>query len=205
MPASSVRHPLVVLVWLLPPEYLYRVKSDEPHPDSRAALRARRLEASLAVATHWLRERWSAFDAPLHGDTVLRLATTEDLAALQVYVDVLMRRDYYMTPKQLRDAVTRHETYVLAIDGILIAIAIVCGQGTLVNLVVHPLARGLGLGRVILNALELHRIRVKTNQSTGDPTGFYTRCGWHLTIRDPHRPHIAECSPDAPRHPENSP
>jgi hypothetical protein len=63
---------------------------------------------------------------------------------------------------------------------------------------VHPYARGLGIGRLLVDAVDVDRIRVKTDMSSGDPAGFYTRLGYRDRGADPARPHVHDYTRAAP-------
>ena len=61
------------------------------------------------------------------------------------------------------------------------AVGICTGTDSLIHLLVHPDCRGHGIGKEILKKLNPQVIRSKSDQSTGDPTGFYLRNGYEIT------------------------
>ncbi len=114
---------------------------------------------------------------------VLRKAMPSDLAPLEFFFDTALRRDYFVRRGQLADLLKseRHEVYVAEIDLVLVGVAITTRGARLVNALVHPAYRGLGIGRELVGASGAREVRAKVDMSTGDPRGFYRSLGFAAT------------------------
>lgn len=113
----------------------------------------------------------------------IRPATRADLAPLTFFFDTALRNDYFMRRGQLNDmlASTCHQVYIAAIDCVLVGIAITTRHTRLVNVLVHPAYRGVGIGRALLDHTRATEVRVKRDMHTGDPRGFYAALGFRST------------------------
>ncbi len=123
---------------------------------------------------------------------ILRRAGATDLKPLEFFFDTLLRNDYFLRRGQLAEMLDDgyHEVYVAEIDAVLVGAAITTGGARLVNVLIHPAYRGIGLGSALLNFSRAWEVRVKTDVSAGDPRGFYRRAGFRSVARDAARPHI---------------
>ncbi|MEW6250261.1 MAG: GNAT family N-acetyltransferase [Planctomycetota bacterium] len=110
----------------------------------------------------------------------VRPATPADAIPLQFFIDTALRRDYFVRRGQLVEMLrgTRHQVWVAEIDTILVGFAVTTRGTRLVNALVHPAYRGLGIGRALVNQTGASEARVKLNMSTGDPRGFYEAIGF---------------------------
>lgn len=113
----------------------------------------------------------------------VRPANLSDATPLTFFFDTILRRDYFMKRGQLTDmlANTRHTIYVAELDSVLVGIAIRTSGTRLVNVLVHPAYRGLGIGGALVNASGASEVRAKLDMSTGDPTSFYLDLGFIRT------------------------
>lgn len=110
----------------------------------------------------------------------IRRATGEDLAPLSFFFDTLLRRDYFVRRRQLAELLTagRHAVFIAEVDGVLIAVAVVSRGARLINLLVHPAYRGLGIGRAMIEHTGVSEVRAKCDMRNGDPRGFYAALGF---------------------------
>jgi GNAT superfamily N-acetyltransferase len=122
----------------------------------------------------------------------VRLARQSDLVPLNFFFDAHLRRDYFMRRGQLEDYVKgrHHEVYVAEIDTVLVGVAITTRGSRLVNALVHPAYRGLGIGRALVNHSGVTEVRAKSDMSTGDAHGFYRSLGFVPTDSGNHKGNI---------------
>lgn len=110
----------------------------------------------------------------------VRPAVAADAAPLGFFFDTFLRRDYFLRRGQLEEMLRspRHQVFVAAIDDVLVGAAVLTRGSRLVNALVHPAYRGLGIGRALIEASGAREARVKRDMSTGDPRGFYAALGF---------------------------
>lgn len=123
----------------------------------------------------------------------IRDACEGDYDALESFLDDFLRRDYFIPRRQLREILTgRYHKSLLAVDGDqIVGVAIMTRRlRTLVNLLVRPCERKLGIGDALLSRLRVERIRVKTNVSDGDPTSYYLKRGYRMSPERTGKRHI---------------
>lgn len=113
----------------------------------------------------------------------VRPASRSDLVPLNFFVDTVLRRDYFLRRGQLEDLVTGryHQVYVAELDTVLVGIAVTTRGSRLINALVHPAYRGLGIGKALIDESGATEVRAKLDMSTGDPRGFYRRLGFVST------------------------
>lgn len=116
--------------------------------------------------------------APL--DLRLRRATPHDTEPLGFFFDTLLRRDYFLRRGQLADMLRSpyHEVYVAELGPVLVGVAITTRGARLVNALVHPAYRGLGIGRVLVHHSGATEVRAKLDMHAGDPRPFYESLGF---------------------------
>jgi GNAT superfamily N-acetyltransferase len=115
----------------------------------------------------------------------VRRARPSDLVPLGFFFDALLRRDYFLRRGQLQAmlASEHHEVYVAELDTILVGAAITTRGTQLVNTLVHPAYRRLGIGRALVEQSGAESVRAKLDMSAGDPRQFYEALGFEATGR----------------------
>lgn len=121
--------------------------------------------------------------APRPARLTVRPARRGDVVPLTFFFDTVLRRDYFMRRGQLEDLVNDryHQVYVAEIDQVLVGVAITTCGSRLVNALVHPAYRGLGIGKALVSFSGATEVRAKLDMSTGDPRGFYHSLGFVST------------------------
>lgn len=116
-------------------------------------------------------------------DLHVRPAAPEDLAPLQFFFDTALRRDYFVRRGQLAEILEgpSHDVFVAELDAVLVGVAIRSAGCRLINALIHPAYRGLGLGKALVLATGVTEARVKLDMSSGDPRGFYAALGFEST------------------------
>ena len=112
---------------------------------------------------------------------------------VQAFLDEHLRRDYFIPARQLREILVGryHRTLLAIARDELLGLAIMTRRlRTLVNLLVSPCERKRGIGDALLSRLRVERIRVKTNVSDGDPTGYYLNRGYRMSPERTGKKHI---------------
>ena len=99
----------------------------------------------------------------------VRPARECDLVPLTFFVDAVLRKDYFLRRGQLASMLRdrRHEILIAELDGVLVGVAILTRGAHLVNLLVHPAYRRLGIGRCLVERRA--SVSVKLDASSGDP------------------------------------
>lgn len=95
----------------------------------------------------------------------------------------MLRKDYFLRRGQLNEMLRgpHHRVYVAEIDGVLVGAAVMTRGTRLVNALVHPAYRGLGIGRALVQHSGATEVRAKLDMSSGDPRGFYAALGFTST------------------------
>lgn len=113
----------------------------------------------------------------------VREADASDVRPLQFFFDAMLRRDYFLRRGQLAEMVAgrRHRVLIAEIDCVLVGIVVLTRGSRLVNVLVHPAYRGLGIGRRLVEESGAQQVRVKRDMSGGDPRGFYESLGFEAS------------------------
>ncbi len=116
----------------------------------------------------------------------LRPAALTDREPLQFFFDTALRKDYFMRRGQLEDMLRgpHHQVFVAEIDTVLVGVAITTRGTRLVNALIHPAYRGLGIGQALIGYTGATEVRVKLDMSTGDPRSFYAALGFKPAQRN---------------------
>lgn len=113
----------------------------------------------------------------------IRPAVRSDRTAIQFFCDAILRNDYFVRRGQLKEMLAGrfHQVWVAEIDRVLVGIAVTTRGTRLVNALVHPAYRGLGVGRALVEASGAVEVRAKIDMRSGDPRGFYEAMGFRGT------------------------
>lgn len=141
---------------------------------------------------HSARTPGPAPDAASRPALTIRRARATDEAPLGFFFDTVLRRDYFLRRGQLHDMLTnrRHRVLIAELDGVLVGVAVLTRGARLVNALVHPAYRGLGIGGALVQQSGAHEVRAKLDMSSGDPRPFYAALGFRATGRSTGKPHI---------------
>lgn len=122
----------------------------------------------------------------------VRPAGAADAVPLGFFFDAVLRKDYFLRRGQLADMLRspHHQVYVAEIDAVLVGVAVTTRGTRLVNALVHPAYRGLGIGRALVQCSGATEVRAKIDMSSGDPREFYRRVGFESVGRDDQRSNI---------------
>jgi GNAT superfamily N-acetyltransferase len=139
----------------------------------------RPLRKTAKVATRSARGSVAAGPATL----TVRPASRRDLIPLGFFFDTALRKDYFIRRGQLEELLRgpHHRVYIAEIGRVLVGAAVTTRGSRLVNALVHPAYRGLGIGRELVEASGATEVRAKLDMSTGDPRGFYRNLGFKST------------------------
>jgi GNAT superfamily N-acetyltransferase len=113
-------------------------------------------------------------------ELALRPAARTDAVPLNFFFDSVLRKDYFLRRGQLTEMLhgPHHQVLVAEIGDILVGVAVTTRGTRLVNVLVHPAYRGLGIGLALVQATAATEVRAKLDMSTGDPRGFYRKLGF---------------------------
>ncbi|MBN2447093.1 MAG: GNAT family N-acetyltransferase [Phycisphaerae bacterium] len=113
----------------------------------------------------------------------VRPATPLDAQPLSFFFDTALRDDYFLRRGQLDEMLRgkHHTVFVAELDTILVGVAVQTAGTRLVNVLVHPAYRGLGIGRELVRIGGATEVRCKLDMSAGNPRGFYAALGFKPT------------------------
>ena len=116
----------------------------------------------------------------------VRPASEGDVVPLSFFFDTVLRKDYFLRRGQLADMLRSryHQVFVAEIDAVLVGVAVLTRGTCLVNALVHPAYRGLGIGRALVQHSGATEVRAKVDMSSGDPRDFYRTLGFKSVGRD---------------------
>jgi len=125
---------------------------------------------------------------------IYRKATIDDLKAIQDFTDWWLSgrgkakgaagavNDCFISTSQHRKYILKYLTMICIEENKVIAWAVLEPSGTLIHLFVAGNCRGKGIGKNMMNRLSPKQVRSKSNQSSGNPIGFYKKLGyWKMT------------------------
>ena len=113
--------------------------------------------------------------------------TLDDVLAVEHFADAVLRDDFFFRKGHWLSLLADRRVRLLAVRSRpeeepawseLMGVVVVYDDSTLHNLFLSKQWRGLGIGTMIVRSLSLSKIRVKTNMTAGDPTGFYRSLGF---------------------------
>ncbi len=120
-----------------------------------------------------------------------RDATIDDLKAVSRFTDFWLSGrgkrvqaagavdDCFISPSQHKKYICKYRTFICLEDLELVGWAVIEPSGTMIHMLVSGRHRGNGIGRQMMKLLSPKLVRSKSNQSTGNPIGFYNRLGYH--------------------------
>jgi N-acetylglutamate synthase-like GNAT family acetyltransferase len=113
----------------------------------------------------------------------VRSAGLPDLVPLTFFIDAVLRKDYFLRRGQLESMLRDryHEILIAELDTVLVGVAITTRGTHLVNLLVHPAYRKLGIGRCLIERSGAQSVSVKLDMSSGNPRAFYEALGFEST------------------------
>jgi GNAT superfamily N-acetyltransferase len=113
----------------------------------------------------------------------VRPAVRSDRVGIGFFFDAVLRNDYFLRRGQLKEMLDGrfHQVWIAEIDRVLVGIAVTTRGTRLVNALVHPGYRGLGIGRALVEASGATEVRAKIDMKSGDPRGFYEAMGFRGT------------------------
>jgi len=114
---------------------------------------------------------------------VIRPAGPTDLTPLAFFCDTALRRDYFVRRGQLAEMLSgkHHRVLVAELDDVLVGVVVQTAGTRLVNVLIHPAYRGLGVGAALVRTSGATEVRCKRDMSTGDPRRFYQALGFVAT------------------------
>lgn len=95
--------------------------------------------------------------------------------------------DYFISPSQHTRYIQKYRTLLAFQDFKIIAWAVLQPDFTLIHLLVAADYRSCGIGQAMMFILSPKVVRSKSNQSSGNPIGFYQRLGFKLVTTEPSR------------------
>lgn len=130
--------------------------------------------------------------SPLAAALTVRLAGEGDVVPLSFFFDTVLRKDYFLRRGQLADMLRSpyHQVFVAELDAVLVGVAVLTRGTCLVNALVHPAYRGLGIGRALVQHSGATEVRAKIDMSSGDPREFYRTLGFESVGRDGEKDNI---------------
>jgi len=121
---------------------------------------------------------------------IYRDATLDDLKEVSRFTDFWLSGrgkrvkapgavdDCFISPSQHRKYIVKYRTVLCFDDLEIIGWAVVEPSSTLIHLLVHGSYRCLGIGEKLVQICAPKFVRSKSDQSSGNPIGFYTRLGF---------------------------
>lgn len=122
----------------------------------------------------------------------MRRASIEDAKLLRDFTDCWLSgrgmaqgvkgavNDCFISPSQHRKYISKYKTFLCFSNGLLIGWSVVEPNGTLIHFLIHGLYRRSGVGQKFLRWVKPESVRCKNDQSSGDPTDFYTKNGYKV-------------------------
>ncbi len=86
--------------------------------------------------------------------------------------------DCFISPGQHEKYILKYNTWVCTDDDFIVAWAVVQHNDIMIHLLVAGDYRNTGIGSALLRKLSPRFVRSKSDQSSGNPIGFYRRAGY---------------------------
>lgn len=128
-----------------------------------------------------------------------RDATIDDLKSVSRFTDFWLSGrgkrfgisgavdDCFISPSQHKKYICKYRTFICHDKVKIIGWAVVEPSGTLIHLVVDGRYRGKGIGESMMLILKPRLVRSKSDQSSGNPIGFYEKLGYRVVSREQSR------------------
>ena len=126
---------------------------------------------------------------------VIRRATLKDLETICSFTDFWLAGrgksqgisgavdDYFISSGQHKKYIVKYATWQCVCNSRLLCWAVVEPSGTMINMLVDGNLRGKGIGRALMAKVRPKFIRSKSDQSSGNPIGFYEKLGYRKVSR----------------------
>lgn len=123
----------------------------------------------------------------------IREATINDLQAICEFVDYWLAgrglahnapgavNDYFVSPSQHKKYIEKYVTFTVIIENKMVGWGVIQNDGSLIHFLIAGTHRGKGIGSAIIKTINPAKIHSKSNQSSGDPAGFYEHLGYEKT------------------------
>ncbi len=128
-----------------------------------------------------------------------REATIDDLKAVSRFTDFWLSGrgkrleapgavdDCFISTSQHKKYICKYRTLLCLSELEIIGWAVVEKSGTLIHLIVDGSLRGKGIGKSMMGILKPKVVRSKSDQSSGNPIGFYERLGYRKVATEQSR------------------
>lgn len=141
---------------------------------------------------------------------IYRTADLDDLKSICVFTDYWLSGrgkrhgaigaidDCFISPRQNKKYIEKYYT-LFCIDGLeIVGWAVLEPSGTLIHLFVAGNYRGRGIGKKMMQILSPKIVRSKSDQTSGNPIGFYEKLGYQKVATEKSRSRfdIDELKPD---------
>ena len=126
-------------------------------------------------------------------DHIIRQATMIDIDVIKAFVDYWLTgggikdkapgasHDCFVTPMMHHKYIQIYKTFVMFDMTRLTGWAVIQKNGSLIYFLIHGEYRHRGYGSFFLRRINPQKVRVKNDQSTGDPGPFYQKNGYTKT------------------------
>lgn len=139
-----------------------------------------------------------------------RDATIDDLQSVSRFTDFWLSGrgkrvkapgavdDCFISPSQHKKYICKYRTLICLCNTWIIGWAVVEPSGTLIHMLVAGNQRGCGIGCKMMRILAPKFVRSKSDQSSGNPIGFYERLGYRIlrTVKSRSRLDIDSINPN---------
>lgn len=130
---------------------------------------------------------------------IFRDATIDDLKAVSRFTDFWLSGrgkrvnapgavdDCFISPSQHKKYICKYLTFLCLRSHEIIGWAVVEPFGTMIHLLVDGEYRGKGIGKSMVLILQPKFVRSKSDQSSGNPIGFYEKLGYRKVATEQSR------------------
>jgi len=106
--------------------------------------------------------------------------------------------DYFISPSQHKKYIEKYQTFMAHLAVNMIGWAVIQHDDSMIHFLIAGQYRRQGYGKQFLDFLQPAKIHSKSNQSSGDPAGFYEHLGYEKTdtVKSRSRLDIDKLRPD---------